>query len=74
MLARKRERGIDVGSSISAATGALGGGSLCCRLDNPHGWLWLLGECDCLSVPQARRHKKASITLPNYHKYAAHTM
>lgn len=33
-----------------------------------------LGECDCLSVQQARRHKKASITLPNYHKYAAHTM
>lgn len=40
MLARQRERGIDVGSSISAATGALGGGSL----DNPHGWLWLFGR------------------------------
>lgn len=44
MLARQRERGIDVGSSISAATGALGGGSLCCRLDNPHGWLWPFGR------------------------------
>lgn len=63
MLERQKERSMDVGGESYAVGWTI--------FTDAHGFL---GECDCLSMQQARRHKKASITLPNYHKYAPHTM